>query len=154
MFIVGIIFTFAWFAIGLPGALVLGIIAGVLTIIPDLGPAIAAILAAVVALLEGSTYLNIPNIWFAVLVIGIFLLLGIINGILIRPRIFARSVQMHDGIILIAILAALVLQGVLGVLIIVPVLASAGVLGRYIYHQLIGSSSWSQNKLNDATVTD
>jgi len=48
MIIVGSMFTLSWFAIGLPGALILGIITGVLTIIPDLGPAIAAALAVVV----------------------------------------------------------------------------------------------------------
>lgn len=140
MVIVGIMFTLAWIAIGLPGALILGLITGLLTIIPDLGPAIAAALAAVVALLEGSTYLNISNFWFALLVIGIYLLLINIKGIWIRPRIFARSVHMHDGIVFIAIMAAVVLQGILGALVIVPVLASVGVLGRYIYNQLVGSS--------------
>ncbi len=140
MVIVGIMFTLAWFAIGLPGALILGLIAGVLTIIPDLGPAIAAVLAAVVALFEGSTYLDITNFWFAVLVMGIFLLLINIKGIWIRPRIFARSVHMHDGIVFISIMAAVVLQGILGALVVVPVLASVGVLGRYIYRKLMRTS--------------
>jgi predicted PurR-regulated permease PerM len=141
MVIVGIMFTLAWFAIGLPGALILGLIAGVLTIIPDLGPAIAAVLATAVALFEGSTFLEISNFWFAVLVVGIYLLLINIKGIWIRPRIFARSVHMHDGIVFIAIMAAVVIQGILGALVIIPVLASLGVLGRYIYYQLIGNAS-------------
>ncbi|MBL7163027.1 MAG: AI-2E family transporter [Anaerolineales bacterium] len=151
MVIVGIMFTLAWLAIGLPGALILGLITGLLTIIPDLGPAIAAILAAIVALFEGSTYLDISNFWFAVLVIGIYLLLINIKGIWIRPRIFARSVHMHDGVVFIAIMAAVVLQGILGALIIVPVLASVGVLGRYIYHQLMGSSPWPPDELGETT---
>jgi predicted PurR-regulated permease PerM len=154
MIIVGIMFTLAWFAIGLPGALILGIITGVLTIIPDLGPAIAAALAAVVALFEGSSYLNISNFWFAVLVIGIYLLLINIKGIWIRPRIFARSVHMHDGIVFIAIMAAVVLQGILGALVIVPVLASLGVLGRFIYQQFVGSSPCPPDELQEATEDD
>lgn len=149
MFITGVLFTLAWLAIGLPGALILGLITGLLTIIPDIGPAIAAVLATIVALFEGSTYLEINNLWFAALVIGIYLLLINIKGIWIRPRIFARSVHMHDGVVFIAIMAAVVLQGVLGALIIVPVLASAGVLGRYIYPRLIGSSSWSPSEVEE-----
>ena len=151
MFITGVLFTLAWLAIGLPGALILGLITGVLTIIPDLGPAIAAVLATIVALFEGSTYLDINNFWFAVLVIGIYLLLINIKGIWIRPRIFARSVHMHDGVVFIAIMAAVVLQGILGALVIVPVLASAGVLGRYIYPRLMGSSPWISDKLEMTT---
>jgi len=154
MVIVGIMFTLAWFAIGLPGALILGIIMGVLTIIPDLGPAIAAGLATIVALFEGSTYLNISNFWFAVLVIGIYLLLINIKGIWIRPRIFARSVHMHDGVVFIAIMAAVVLQGILGALVVVPVLASVGVLGRYIYEKMVGSSPWSMEEMGETTVED
>jgi predicted PurR-regulated permease PerM len=150
MVIVGAMFTLAWLAIGLPGALILGLITGVLTIIPDLGPAIAAVLAAIVALFEGSTYLDISNFWFAVLVMGIYMVLINIKGIWIRPRIFARSVHMHDGIVFIVIMAAIVLQGILGALIIVPVLASVGVLGRYIYNQLIGASPWPPDKLEEA----
>jgi len=152
MLIIGIMFTLAWLAIGLPGALILGLTTGVLTIIPDLGPAIAAVLAAVVALFEGSTYLDITNFWFAVLVIGIYLILINIKGIWIRPRIFARSVHMHDGVVFIAIMVAVVLQGVLGALVIVPVLASVGVLGRYIYHQLVGSSPRYLDEVKEITT--
>jgi len=154
MVIVGIMFTFAWFAIGLPGAFILGFITGLLTIIPDLGPAIAAALAMIVALLEGSSFLNISNFWFALLVFGIYLLLINIKGIWIRPRIFARSVHMHPGIVFIAIMAAVVLGGILGALIIIPVLASLGVFLRYIYHQLIGSSSWSLEQSGATTMED
>jgi predicted PurR-regulated permease PerM len=152
MVIVGVMFTLAWFAIGLPGALILGFITGLLTIIPDLGPAIAAALAVVVALFEGSSFLNISNFWFALLVFGIYLLLINIKGIWIRPRIFARSVHMHDGIVFVAIMAAVVLWGILGALVIIPALASIGVLLRYIYHQLIGSSSLSPDQSGATTI--
>ncbi len=140
MVITGVMFSLAWLAIGLPGALILGLITGILTIIPDLGPAIAAVLAIIVALFEGSTYLQISNFWFAALVSGVYLLLINIKSLWIRPRIFARSVHMHDGIVFIAIMAAVVLQGILGALVIVPVLASAGALGRYIYRQWLDIS--------------
>jgi len=137
MLIVGVVFSLAWAVIGLPGALLLGIITGLFTIIPDLGPAIAAFLAIMVALFEGSTYLQISNFWFALLVTAIYLLLINIKGVWLRPLIFARSVQMHGGLVFIAIMAAVVLQGILGALVIVPVLASAGVLARYIYYGLV-----------------
>jgi len=152
MVITGLLFTLAWIAIGLPGALILGIITGVLTIIPDLGPAIAAALAVLVALFEGSAYLRISNLWFALLVVGIYMLLINIKGIWIRPRIFARSVHLHDGVVFIAIMAAIVLQGILGALIIVPVLASAGVLGRYIYRRFRGLPPWPQDEVRETSV--
>ncbi|MBU1661393.1 MAG: AI-2E family transporter [Chloroflexi bacterium] len=144
MLIVGVVFTLAWVAIGLPGALILGITMGVLTIIPDLGPAIAAGFAVLVALFEGSTYLQISNFWFALLVAGIYLLLINIKGVWLRPLIFARSVHMHDGLVFIVIMAAVVLQGILGALVIVPVLASVRVVGRYVLAKLIDTDPFPE----------
>lgn len=138
MGIVGVIFTIAWVVIGVPGALILGLITGLLTIIPDLGPAIAVGLAVIVALFEGSNYLPISNWVFALLVIGIYTVLINIKNIWVRPRIFGRSVHMHDGIVFIAIIVAVVLQGILGAVIIIPVLASVFVLGKYVYRRLLG----------------
>ena len=138
MVIVWISFSLAWLAIGLPGALVLGIIAGLLTIIPDLGPAIAGGLAVVVALIEGSSYLPVSNFWFALIVFGLYLLLVNIKSIWLRPRIYGHSVHMHDGIVFVAIMAAVIVQGILGALIVTPLLASLGVVGKYIYRGLLG----------------
>ncbi len=137
MGVVGIIFTIAWTVMGVPGALILGLIAGLLTIIPDLGPAIAAVLAVLVALVEGSTFLPISNFWFGVLVFGVYLILINIKNIWIRPRIFGRSVHMHDGIVFVSIIIAVVIAGILGALIVVPLLASLGVVGRYIWRRIM-----------------
>jgi predicted PurR-regulated permease PerM len=143
MFIVGIAFTLAWLAIGLPGAVILGIITGLLTIIPDLGPAIAAILAGLVALVEGSSLLPVSNVVFALLVFAIYLVLINIKAIWIRPLIFARSVHLHDGLVFIAIMTAVVLWGVLGAIVVVPVMASVGVVFRYIFKRLINEEPFA-----------
>jgi len=138
MGIVGVVFSIAWVAIGLPGALLLGVITGLLTIIPDLGPAIAVVLAVLVALFEGSNYLPISNLFFSLLVVGIYVVLINIKNIWLRPLIFGRSVHMHDGVVFVAIIAAVVLQGILGALVVIPVLASLGFLGRYVFRRLLG----------------
>ena len=138
MAIVGLAFTLAWLAIGLPGAIILGVLTGFLTIIPDVGPAIAVVLAVLVAGLEGSNFLQISNLWFAALVLGIyFILINTIN-IFFRARIYARSVKMHDGVIFLAIMSAILVQGVMGALIVVPVLASSVIIFKSIYRSLFG----------------
>jgi predicted PurR-regulated permease PerM len=138
MTVTGILFTIAWLLIGVPGAIVLGLIAGLLTIIPDLGPAIAAILAVLVSLVEGSTYLPVSEPVFSLIVMGVYLVLINIKNIWIRPRIFGRSVHMHDGIVFVAIVAAIVVEGVLGALVVIPVLASAAVIGGYVWRRVLG----------------
>jgi predicted PurR-regulated permease PerM len=138
MIIVAIVFSIIWSIIGLPGALVLGILAGLFSLIPDVGPFAATILALVVALLEGSTWLPISNLWFGVLVAGLYAVLINVKNIWLRPMILGRSVHMHEGIIFVAIIAAVVFTGILGAFIIVPVLASLAVIGRYLRKRLLG----------------
>ena len=138
MVIVGIVFSIVWLAIGLPGALIIGILAGLLTIIPDLGPLIAVIVAIAVALLEGSLFLNLSNFWFAVLVLAIYMVLINLKNIWLRPRLMGRSVHLHEGLVFIAIIAAVLLQGILGAIIIIPVIASALAIGRYLKAGILG----------------
>lgn len=138
MLIVGIVFTIVWAAIGLPGALILGLLTGLFSLVPEVGPFVGAMLAAMVALLNGSNYIAIPNHWFAVLVIGIYLVLINFKNIWLRPHVMGRSVHMHEGVVFVAIIAAVVFQGVLGALIVVPVLASAAVVLRYLRRRILG----------------
>ncbi|HKY53918.1 MAG TPA: AI-2E family transporter, partial [Anaerolineales bacterium] len=75
MIIVGVVFTIAWLIMGIPGALVLGVIAGLFTLVPDVGPFLAVVIAAGVALLEGSTWIPLSNFWVAGILIVVYLIL-------------------------------------------------------------------------------
>ena len=144
MLIVGIVFSIIWTAIGLPGALVLGIMTGLFSLVPEIGPLAATAMAAIIALLEGSNFLPISNFWFAMLVIGIYAALINIKNVWLRPFIMGRSVNMHEGVVFLAIIAAVVTAGVMGALLIVPVLASVRVIGRYVRHKVLGLPSFDE----------
>ncbi len=144
MLILSIVYTAAWSAIGLPGAILIGILAGFLNLVPEVGPGLTALLAILVAWLEGSNFLPISNGWFALLTGGIYLILNNIKTIYLQPRILGKSVSLHEGVVFVAIIAAIMLQGFLGVLIVVPVLASLLIIGRYIYRKLLGKVSFSE----------
>ena len=137
IFILIIIYSVTWSAIGLPGAIALGILAGVLNLLPEVGPGIIAIIAVVVAFLEGSTLLPISNLWFALLTLGLYLLLNNIKTIWLQPRILGHSVLLHEGLVFVAIVTAVILQGMLGVLIVVPLLATLAVIGRYLRAKIL-----------------
>ena len=142
MIVVGLVFTLVWAAIGLPGAVFLGLLAGLLTVIPDLGPAIAAGLAVLVAFFRGSEFLPVSNLSFAILVFGLYFVLSQIKAIWLRPRIMKRFLRLNEGLIFVAIIGATVLWGILGALIIVPLLASIGVIGRYLRCRLLHLEPW------------
>jgi predicted PurR-regulated permease PerM len=140
MAIVGVTFTIAWTVIGIPGALVLGVSAGFLTLIPDVGPFLAAALAIGVALLEGSNWGWMPasSIMVALIALAIYLLLITIKNFWLRPFIMGRSVHMHEALVLISIILSTILWGILGALLIVPVLASLGVIFDYLRRRIMG----------------
>jgi predicted PurR-regulated permease PerM len=128
--------------IGLPGWLAIGILAGVLDIILTVGPAVVMVVIGLVAYFAGSTYLPMSNIWFAVLAVGLSALLQVIEQIWLRPRIMGHSLRMHPGVVFIAIIGALALAGVLAALIIIPVVGSIIVIGRYIYYKIFDLDPW------------
>jgi predicted PurR-regulated permease PerM len=150
MLILAVIYAIAWSIIGLPGATLLGIMAGFLNLVPEVGPGLAAVIAMLVAWLEGSNFLPISNGWFALLAGGVYLVLNNFKTIYLQPRILGKSVFLHEGVVFIAIIAAIVLQGILGVLIVVPVLASGMVLGRYIRRRLLGLNPFEDSAQPEA----
>ncbi len=138
MIIVGIVFTIAWIIMGIPGALVLGVIAGLFTLVPDVGPFLAAILAMAVALLEGSSWIPLSNFWVAGIVLATYLVLINLKNFWLRPYIMGRSVHMNEALIFIAIMIATILEGIMGALLVVPVLASVVVIVEYLRRRVLG----------------
>lgn len=144
MVVVGVVFTIAWAAIGIPGALVLGVIAGLFTLVPDVGPTVAAALAIGVALLEGSTWIHLSedptmnNLIVGGITLVSYLVLINLKNFFVRPIIMGRSLHMNEALIFIAILTATILWGILGALLIVPLMASASVIMEYLRRRVLG----------------
>lgn len=144
MIIVGIVFTIAWWIIGIPGALALGVIAGFFTLVPDVGPFVAAGLAVGVALLEGSSWIPLSNFWVAGIVTITYLVLINLKSLLLRPYVMGRSVHMNEGLVFIAIIMATILAGILGALLVVPVLATVVVAGEYVRRKVLGLPAFDE----------
>jgi len=138
MVVVGIVFTIAWSILGIPGALVLGVLAGLFTLIPDVGPFLAAGLAMGVALLEGSSWIPLSNFLVAGIVGLTYLVLINLKNFFLRPIIMGRSLHMNEALIFIAIMIATILEGIMGALLVVPVLASVIVVMEYLRRRVLG----------------
>lgn len=137
MFIVGVVFTIAWYILGIPGAFVLGVIAGLFTLVPDLGPILAVALAMGVALLEGSNWIPLSNVWVTVIVFLVYFVLINLKNMWLRPFIMGRMIHMNEGLIFVVILVATILNGILGALLVVPVLASAVIVIKYLLRRIL-----------------
>ena len=152
MLIVGIVFTIVWTIMGIPGALVLGMLAGLFTLVPDVGPLIAAVIAALVALLEGSTWIPLSNVWVAGILLVVYLILINLKNFFLRPIIMGRSVHMNEALVLVAILVATILWGIVGALLVVPVLASLIVIFGYLKRRVLGLPPFESDSNNQFRV--
>jgi predicted PurR-regulated permease PerM len=136
-FVVACIFSTIGLLIGLPFALGMGILAGLLEFIPSIGHGIWLVTASVLALTFGSTWLPLPNWVFTLIIIGMHLFYQQFDLNYLMPRIIGRRVQLPPLVIILGIVAGAVLAGVLGILLAAPTIASARVIGRYIYANLL-----------------
>ena len=141
-----IITTVVCTAVGLPYAVVLGLIAGVTEFIPNIGPIIALVPAALVALFRGSLFLPLSNFWFMVLVIGLYMIIQQIEGNLILPRIMGQSLDLHPLVVMIGIIIGGNLTGILGMLLAAPVLATLRVIGVYVVSRLNDRDPFAQSE--------
>tara|TARA_B100000945_G_scaffold318364_1_gene323051 strand:+ start:3077 stop:4141 length:1065 start_codon:yes stop_codon:yes gene_type:complete len=136
MLIVGVLAGLGGIAIGLPGAVILGVLAGLLDIVPSLGPTASGLIAVIVGLILGSTYMDIPNPWFGLIVAALYFLVQQIENIWLRPQIMSTRLNLHPGLIFVGVIAALATGGILAGLLIVPLMATASILGKYFYYKL------------------
>jgi predicted PurR-regulated permease PerM len=136
MLVVGMITTIGLAALGMPGALYLGIIAGLLEIIPNIGPIIAAVPAVIVALIQGSVSLPISHLYFAVLIILFYILVQQVENNLIVPRVMGAALELSPLVVMTGVVLGASVGGILGALLATPVIATFREILHYIYRKL------------------
>jgi predicted PurR-regulated permease PerM len=149
MLAVGVLTSLISAAIGLPGAVALGLLAGGLDLIPSFGPVAAAAVAAAIAWFEGSTYLPLSNVGFMIVVIGLYSLVQLVENLWLQPRIMGRALRLNTGLVFVAVVAALTLGGALIALVAVPLLGSVSVVGRYVHRRILGLPPWPNTEAED-----
>lgn len=138
MFVVGLVDSVVWLAIGLPGAIILGTLTGITSFVHEIGAIISGVLSVLAALIGGSSFLHMSNFWFAVLVLILYMVLTGIKNIWLRPIIVGRHVHLHAGIVFVVVIGALIFHGALAAFLVVPVLVSLLVIGRYMRRRILG----------------
>ncbi|MEM7115123.1 MAG: AI-2E family transporter, partial [Chloroflexota bacterium] len=143
MLFVGILTWLGSAAIGLPGAIAFGILAGLFDVVLSVGPAIVMGVAALVALYSGSLlYPNMNNVVFMLLVFAVYGGIQTVENIWLRPRIMGQQLKIHPAVLFVAVIGSLALGGVVVALIIIPVIGSVGILGRYTYSKILDIHPW------------
>ena len=135
--VVALIFTLLGYALGLPFALAMGILAGLLEFLPSIGHGIWMTTAALLAYFIGSTWLHIPNWIFMLIIIGLHMFFQQFDLNYLIPRIIGSRLHLPPLVVILGIVSGAILAGVLGIPLAAPVIASARVIGGYIYANLL-----------------
>jgi predicted PurR-regulated permease PerM len=133
MLAVGVTTVIVALVLGLPYALALGLIAALLEIIPHIGPVLAAVAAVVVALFEGSSWIDVPPLALALIVIVAYILIQQLEEHVFTPTIQGRAVHLPPLVIILSVLVGLHEFGLLGAILAVPVVASTREILVYIH---------------------
>ena len=112
-FIVGLVSFVGLTIIGVPYALVLGIIAGTLELIPYIGPILSSIPAIIIAFTVSPL--------LAILTFILYFLIQQAENYILVPKVMQKSVGLHPVIIIIAMLVGGQIAGVLGMILAIPV---------------------------------
>jgi predicted PurR-regulated permease PerM len=113
----GVMTTVAYFLIGLEGALLLGVIAGLAEAIPIVGPIIGAVPALLVAATTG-------RLEIVLLVAVVYTVIQVIESNVLIPMIMRNAIGIPPFLVIASILAGAAIGGVVGALMAVPVAAS------------------------------
>lgn len=135
--LVMVILTALGYLIGLPYALPMGVLGGLLEFLPSIGHGIWLVLASLLALVFGSTWLDIPRWAFLLIMVGVHILFTQTDLNYLIPRVIGRRVRLAPLVVILGIVAGAALAGVLGVVLAAPTIATARVIGRYIYSRLV-----------------
>ena len=137
-FLTGIVLA----AVGLPGAVIIGLLTALLDVIPTLGPALALVVAALIAWFNGSTFLPLSPGWFMLLVVVLHAAIQAVENAWLRPHIMGHRLHLHPAVVFVGIVGALYLVGALGALVVVPVLGTAAIIGNYVHRRILGLDPW------------
>jgi len=126
--LIGVVSTIAFTIMGLRFSLVLGLMAGVFEMIPNIGPVLGGIPAVLVGLTQGPRYW-IPALIWAVAIQQI-------ENIFIAPRVVGRSVQLHPVLVMVVLVIGTELGGVVGLFLAPVITAALRDLFRYVYYRI------------------
>jgi len=135
--LVGVVCGIGFAVLGLPNALVLGVLAGVCEFVPLVGP----LLIATIAVLLAALHNGLGTAFLVVVFLGV---LRIAQDYAIYPRLIGHGIHLHPMAVILAILCGAELAGVAGIFLAIPVIALLTVSYRH----------WLEHRGSEGLVAD
>ena len=111
--------------LGVPLALPLGVLVFLGSFVPIVGATVTGLVAVLVALVAKGPVT-------ALLLLGVVLLVQQVEGHVLQPLLLGRAVKVHPLAVVLAIATGVLLAGIVGALVAVPIVAVANTVASYL----------------------
>lgn len=138
--VLAIFYSITLFAVGLQYGLLVGLMAGVLNIVPLLGSATGLITALILGWMQTGDW---QFLGFIALVFGAG---QVLEGYVLTPRLVGESIGMHPLWVFFAVLAGGSLAGIVGMLVAIPLAACLGVLMEFMIAEYKNGPYYNKKK--------
>lgn len=122
--VVGVVVSVGLWLLGVRYALILGIIAAILELVPLIGPVIAGAVAFLVAIADSFT--------LGLYVIGLTFIVQQLENHILIPVLMGRTMNVHPVIVIVSILAGAQIAGFVGIVLAVPIAVAAQEIFYYL----------------------
>ncbi|MDQ2696183.1 MAG: AI-2E family transporter [Pseudomonadota bacterium] len=133
MLALGTIYAVGLAAMGLQFALLIGLLAGLVSFVPYLGTIVGVLAASLAALLQYQDVVHLLVVW------GVFAVGQMIEGMVLTPWLVGDKIGLHPVAVIFAVLAGGHLFGFFGILLALPVAAVVMVLLRHSHDEYLKS---------------
>ena len=135
-FFVGVLAIIGLYLFGTSYALFIGAVAGIVNIMPYIGPLMAFIFGSLLVFIDTGSLINIFK------VVGVLGVVKLIDNMAITPLVVGRSVNVHPLMVIIVISVGGLLHGIWGMLLSVPLYCSMRVSSRILYRGFVEYGDW------------
>ena len=133
----GVLYGLGLWLVGVKVGILIGVIGGLLSFVPYLGPASVVVMGAVATLVQG-------NGWQGLVGVGVvFTVAQLIESYLLTPKLVGERIGLHPMAVIFAVMAGGVLFGFLGMLLALPAAAVINVLLRFSVERYRASKAYT-----------
>ena len=152
-----VIFLAVWISLsilGVQNAFGLGVLSGLLEFLPVIGPFIGTAAAVLVAFFQPDNYLGLDPVYYALLVLGVMMLIQQIENNLLVPRIVGGALDLHALLVIIGVFMGATMAGLIGAILAAPILASTKLLGTYAWRKMFDLPPFPEPELSESVPRD
>ena len=123
LLIMSIVTVISWIALSLLQvrfALLLAVITGALSVVPVLGMLTSAGIAGLVAVFDGSRFLNGPAVFEGVALLLVYVILNVLIDTFLSPYLIGKMSTIHPLILFLGVLVSSAAFGIPGAVLVIP----------------------------------